>query len=937
METQRFTPGNLVHARNRDWVVLPQSDDSRLKLRPLNGNDSAIAWLSPGVEEVRPASFPLPTLDETGPLRSGSLFRMAANLQLLDGAGPFRCFGHIAIEPRAYQIVPLLMAMKLDPVRLLIADDVGIGKTIEGGLIARELWDRGEITRISVLCPPHLVEQWVGELREHFNLPAEAVTATSIYRLEKTLPNGWSIHDKYPITVVSLDYIKTQSHRDRFISTAPEFLLVDEAHTCVSGGKERQLRYNLLKALMDDSTPAGRNRHLVMLTATPHSGDPVAFGNLLGLLDKRFTVFGDENAMVPQELRTELGLRFVQRRRVDIMDSKSYQEHAFPRRMTKEVCYHLTPRWEAFLDNVRDYCKTNAQRYEADGKGEKIIWYAVLSLFRCVASSPRAAVSALQAHGETEGEDDVSEEERIGGDTYDSDLASQDETPSVHFSDSTLLARLQKQAKQMQNVEDPKFDCLIKELQGSILKDGYRPIIFCKYISTAEYVGEELKKKLTKNFTVDVITGRLTSAERQERVDALSRQAYPILVATDCLSEGINLQQTFNAVVHYDLAWNPTRHEQREGRVDRFGQESPEVRCIMIWGDDNPVDGFILNVILRKADRIKSSLGVLVPIPENNNAICKALVKAAFFKGKAVDSNGQLPLGLEDTEVKETFEKPWKDALEKMKKNRTIFAQNGLHPEEVIPKWDLEQKLLGDGDMVRKFVSSCLSQLGQPTSSDSPVVTFSPSGFAPEIQKKFKGLPFNDRTKFSFHLPAEKGSVYLHRSSPLVGLLSSLVMESALDLQAKEQLGARCAVAETTVVNKKETMFLLRLRHQIITTSGEKERRLMAEEVVTLVADGNDMTNLHEDAEETARLFAAEASSNLGEVFIKKMVEKAVHAYSQHMDLVQTVCNQHAQALLEEHRGVRSASGGRGTVVVDPCFPPDLLGVYVLIPSIKEL
>ena len=119
-------------------------------------------------------------------------------------------FGQIAVEPRAYQLVPLLMALKLDPVRLLIADDVGIGKTIEGALIARELLDRGDIDRIAVLCPPHLVDQWVGELDTRFHIRPVPVTAGSASRLERDLPPSESIFSVHPYTVVSLDYIKSE-------------------------------------------------------------------------------------------------------------------------------------------------------------------------------------------------------------------------------------------------------------------------------------------------------------------------------------------------------------------------------------------------------------------------------------------------------------------------------------------------------------------------------------------------------------------------------------------------------------------------------------------------------------------------------------------------------------------------------------------------------
>src|SRR5690606_34280666 len=120
--------------------------------------------------------------------------------------------------------------------------------------------------------------------------------------------------------------------------------------------------------------------------------------------------------------------------------------------------------------------------------------------------------------------------------------------------------------------------------------------------------------------------------ERELRVAELAESEQPILVATDCLSEGINLQHGFNAIIHYDLAWNPTRHEQREGRVDRFGQKAKEVYCAMLYGQDNPVDGFILRVIMRKAEVIRGRLGVLVPVPEDSARINHAMIKAALLK-----------------------------------------------------------------------------------------------------------------------------------------------------------------------------------------------------------------------------------------------------------------------------------------------------------------
>lgn len=156
-----------------------------------------------------------------------------------------------------------------------------------------------------------------------------------------------------------------------------------------------------------------------------------------------------------------------------------------------------------------------------------------------------------------------------------------------------------------------------------LVKDGYAPVVFCRYVATAHYVAAELKKHFPK-VLVDVVTGELSPEERRAKVEGMEEgegtQAR-ILVATDCLSGGINLQHLFTAVVHYDLAWNPTRHEQREGRVDRFGQQAPEVRCTMLYGQDNPVDGFVLNRHPAQRRRpFKKSWACSCPCLKTNNA-----------------------------------------------------------------------------------------------------------------------------------------------------------------------------------------------------------------------------------------------------------------------------------------------------------------------------
>ncbi|MCA0186242.1 MAG: DEAD/DEAH box helicase, partial [Proteobacteria bacterium] len=796
-----FMPGNLVRARGREWVVQSESRRDWLRLRPLGGADDDSIALIPELElqPVEPATFPWPEPEHAGNHAAALLLRDALRLKLRAGGGPFRSFGNIAVEPRGYQLVPLLMALRLTTVRLLIADDVGVGKTIEAGLIVRELMDRGEIARLAVLCPPHLVEQWQSELEARFNLQAVPLTSASAARIESDIPHGVSLFDHYPVVVVSLDYIKSERHREHFLAIAPECVIVDEAHTCASSGAGKQLRFELLQRLVKDE-----NRHLIMLTATPHSGDETAFYNLLSLLDPRFLAL--QNRMSAGDpLRQELARHFVQRRRKDIVEwqAETGDGRGFPRRMKTEVTYQLSGDWGAFFDSVQDYCRELAETIEQQGEGRgRLIWYATLALLRCVASSPAAAVKALttRLEGSIE-DDDLLYDERLHDGQAD-DLDSNDLEPPAQLEEASRLQGLIKEAERLSGkAGDPKLAALIRHVE-MLLKDGYHTVVFCRYIATAHYVAEHLRKSFPKA-TVESITGEYTPEERLERVEAMEEGETRILVATDCLSEGINLQHLFTAVVHYDLAWNPTRHEQREGRVDRFGQLSEEVRCTMLWGQDNPVDGFVLNVILRKGETIQKELGVLVPMPEDEARINQALVKAALMKRS--DSRQSSPQASFDFGEPERILAPlqaqWQDALEKAKANRTVFAQRRIRPDEVLPEWQKQQEALGTQADVQRFVHSACARLNAP--------------LEPVRKQQFRFLTQHLPEALRLRL-ADEGIekalllnfTELHRSHPLVSVLAEHLLETSL--AGDTGIAARCAATLTDAVEVVTTIYLLR-------------------------------------------------------------------------------------------------------------------------------
>ena len=164
-----------------------------------------------------------------------------------------------------------------------------------------------------------------------------------------------------------------------------------------------------------------------------------------------------------------------------------------------------------------------------------------------------------------------------------------------------------------------------------LLADGFAPIVFCRFTDTAEYVASTWVGHC-RGTTVRVSPGRCRLRSGRAR-EELSESEGPELVATDCLSEGVNLQERFSAVLHYDLAWNPTRHEQREGRVDRFGQTSDTVRTVTLYGKDTKIDGIVLDVLLRKHEAIRRATGVSVPVPDSSDAVLEALMEGLVLRG----------------------------------------------------------------------------------------------------------------------------------------------------------------------------------------------------------------------------------------------------------------------------------------------------------------
>lgn len=919
-----FAPGDLVRARGREWVALPSPRDGVLALRPLSGSENDTVILDPTLEmlPVEPARFALPSDAAITVQAKAALLADALRLTLRRGAGPFRSAAQLAFEPRVYQLVPLLMALRLQVPRLLIADDVGIGKTIEAGLILRELMDRGEVEAFSVLCPPHLVEQWVLELKSRFSIEAVAVTSGTAARLERNLPLAQTLFDAYPHTVVSLDYIKAEKRRDGFARACPDFVIVDEAHACVGTHKGKQQRFELLSGLARDA-----ERRIVMLTATPHSGDEEAFSRLLSLIDPSFASINFEDA----RYRERLARHFVQRRRIDLISSEWGEDRAFPKHETTELPYRLSQSQDHldFQEAVLDYCFGVVAKAGSGQRERRLAFWGTLALMRCVGSSPAAALSALRNRASNENE-------RLEPQIYDDDGDDEDAVdlePSANFNADPALLRLVNQAEALVDKPDPKLRAVIDALTP-LIKKGANPVVFCRYLATAEHVRDGLRQAFPK-LKVEAVTGVLTPDERRDRVADMAtaegeKDVQRILVATDCLSEGINLQQLFDAVIHYDLSWNPTRHQQREGRVDRFGQPAEIVRSIMMFSPDSAIDGAVLEVILRKAEEIRKATGVTVPLPEERGPVTDALMAAMMLRRGGDKAQLAFDLRLNDGTI--AMEARWRDASENEKKSRARFAQNAMKPQEVAPEWEKAQSLLGSPAEVKQFVERAMSRFGVPLEPRKTVLLAHIDSLTePALRERLSQRNLTGSVRLATAEPAPSGTALLTRTHPLTATLAEALVEASLDPDSLSGLGiGRVGAWPTTAVQQVTRLALIRIRYKL-TVHARKERLLLAEEAALVAIQGNTIVATDNAARDLLNVPAvADLASSARSRFIDKAKDDLPVILQ---GPLAAFVKSRVDELTQDHARLRAAAGSASRVTVEAVTPPDVIGLFILMPS----
>lgn len=946
-----YQPGKLVSLRGRDWIVLPSVDPDLLVVKPLGGSDDEIAgiYLPLNISADRPQEtvFQYPGKDDLGDISTARLLYDSARLAFRNGAGPFRCLAKLSFRPRSYQMVPLIMALRQEQVRLLVADDVGVGKTIEALLIAKELLERRKIQRFAVICLPHLCEQWQNEIRDKLDIEAVIIRSNTQARLDRQIQGDTSVYDYYPFQVISIDFIKSDNRRDVFVEQCPELVIIDEAHTCTrpSGASaSQQQRYHLISRLAKKA-----EQQMIMLTATPHSGKSEEFNSLLGLLKPDFESLDLPNSS--QNQRRDLAKHFVQRKRGDV-EKWMGEDTPFPTRDAFEADYSLTLGYRNFFEEMLDFAKQLISTVPEKIGQRKVQYWTALALLRGVMSSPAAGVEMLNtrlsnlakaAADETTWSAEAVDENPV----RDTEFGFEGDTTPIQIIEQADWSVTQRQklrafAQQLAalaTIQDDKKLATAEALLQQWLNAGFNAVIFCRYIATANYVGELLTPVLKKKYPkldIQVITSELPDDLRKQKIEEMGKSKLRVLVATDCLSEGINLQDSFTAVLHYDLPWNPNRLEQREGRVDRFGQVAPEVKACLLYGADNPIDGIVLDVLLRKVREIKRSTGINVPFPEDSQSIIDTITQALLINpdrkiAQRMDRN-QLAFDFgefnEAQEAKINVTRKVDEAAEREKASRSIFAQHAIKAQEIEADLKEVDEAIGDPHAVKDFVTTALNNLFGvqvvPDAKGFRIVTTN-------IPDQLRGiLPAGEMVNISFSSPTPEGYHYMGRNHRFVEQLCQLVMANTVNRVDKR--AARTAVIRTRQVAIKTTILLFRCRNVIEDRKGHQQ--VVAEEMILWGWKGTPQQKeylTHEQAR--VLLTTARASSDLATPARMSFLDnelKLLQSFTKEFD---QVAEQQSQKLVEAHERFSSLMDGKRFQVVHPVLPMDLLGVYVLLPE----
>jgi len=655
-----------------------------------------------------------------------------------------------------------------------------------------------------------------------------------------------------------------------------------------------------------------------------------------------------------QTERRTLAKHFVQRKRADV-EKWMGEDTPFPERETIEWPYDLSSEYAAFFDDVVDFAHKLVAPDASGKKKKRVHYWTALGLLRGVMSSPGAGVKMLTTRLEKLAGivgDDTSSAEVVETDgenpVGDLDFGVEgDNAPTQVMEKGDWTDHQRRQLRQfadrLQGLvgidSDQKLYAASVILEEWISK-GFKPVVFCRYIETANYLGEYLTPVLAKmvpKLDLQVVTSELPDDLRKQRIADMAGDRPRILIATDCLSEGINLQDHFTAVLHYDLPWNPNRLEQREGRVDRFGQKAPEVKACLLYGADNPIDGIVLDVLLRKVREIKRATGINVPFPEDSQSIIDTITQALLLNPdrhiqKRRGPDQQVLFDYSDfgeaAEAKKNITRKIDEAAEREKTSRSIFAQHAIKAHEIEVDLRAVDEAIGDPHAVEEFVTGTLASLfGVQVTSEKKGYGIVTGNLPPQIVEL---LPAGDLVKVSFESPTPEGYHYLGRNHRFVEQLCQIVMANTVSREDKR--AARAAVIRTSQVTTKTTLLLFRCRNVI--EQSKVGHQIVAEEMLLWGWRGTPTDREFIDHEQSQQLLReAHATSNLSREARASFLQNEMGLLDHLDEEFNALAEEQSKRLVAAHERFSALMDKQRFQVVYPVLPMDLMGIYILLPE----
>jgi len=667
--------GQLAYVRGRMWVVADAERDSRppadgrapqhlVSLVSVeddaSGETLKVVWeIEPGTRVVEQAELP-PVGDRFDDPAELDAFLDAVRWGAVTSAdqrslqAPFR--SGIAIED--YQLEPLVRALRMPRTTLLIADDVGLGKTIEAGLVVQELLLRHRARTVLVVCPASLQIQWRDELRDKFGLEFRIVDRALLGTLRRSRGVTANPFAHFPRLIVSIDWLKGPLAMRLLREALPahpeiprrfDMLIVDEVHNCApSGAGGRYARDTLRTAAI--RTLAPHCEHRLFLSATPHNGYDNSFAALLELLDPHRFARGIRPL---PEATDEVTVR---RLKSELTEADGTPR--FPRRTVVMLEVEHPEQERAVHADLVAYGAARARRLRADRAGELAADFVVTLLKKRLFSSPAAFLRTLEAHRETieRGPDQTlaptptvlqrlfddaaheldgeQAEDGVGAATREALAAAEQSAGGAPTAEErALLERMLAWARPAAVSEDARTRRLLDWVEQHVMPQGRvsdeRVIVFTEYRATQRYLQERLVARGMAGERIALLDGT-TDEQARERIKAQWQEppgAYPVrvLLATDAASEGISLQKHCHLLAHAEIPWNPNRLEQRNGRIDRHGQPAPEVLVHHAvsagWeraarAADGTLEGDLdfLARVVRKVEQIREDLGSAAPV-----------------------------------------------------------------------------------------------------------------------------------------------------------------------------------------------------------------------------------------------------------------------------------------------------------------------------------